>query len=752
MTSTLADTDRQPPDEPDSDLAPGGVEGLDRLRLLLAGAMGTVLLSYALLVPSAALVIVTAGGVVSVDGAFAAAIPLWLAAHQIPLVLEGQPLSVLPLLPTLGVVAVIAFGAGWSARRLGCRPRHDAGAVIAAVAGAHAAVAVLGSALLPRAAEVAVAPWSAMVGGGLVAGGAAVAGVVRACGLPPELAARLPGWLRPALRGTGVALAGLVFSGATVLLIGLVVRADALAAAYAHLAPGFGAGVGVTLLAGAYLPNAVIAALSWVLGPGIAVGAATASPFVAHTGAPSSFPLLAVLPSGMPPVWALGVFVLPVGTGVLAGLAARRAAPARHRFGAGLGTAVLTAVVAGGCAVLAGGRLATGPFDPVRVPVELLVPAVLLWVGVPIMLIAVFRSGEPGLAENTTDGSVRPGPDAHEGDATGAPADAAAEREPDAEAGDPDAATEAAPSGGTAFDDPPERAADAADGPEAGAASDRPEDADTAAGGSGDAGADAVPADGRGTGGTAAGRGAAGDGREREPGEVGRGDGDGAAGGSAAPGATDPGADGDAPSDRQDRGRGRGAAAVAGEVGRPDGDDPAEAGGGSGAAARGAGEVEADTAVRGAAVRRDRSGTGRRRGPGLIEGDAGPRDAGPRDGDRGEAARRAGAGRARHDAPAGEPDRRARNRKGRDGGDRPERAAPVRVPPARRPEREGRGDGSGGSARRTERAPFLPWRRRRPEPPPEPTAEQSGPRTVAELVALREQEAAERGERPEGGG
>jgi hypothetical protein len=404
VTRTLAGTDREPPEEPEPETAAGGVEGLDRLRLLLAGAMGTVLLSYALLVPSAAAVIATAGGAVSADGAFAAAIPLWLAAHQIPLVLQGQPLSVLPLLPTVGVITVIACGAGWSARRLGGRPRHDAGAVVAAVAGAHAAVAVLGSALLPGAAEAAVAPWSAMVGGGLVAAAAAAVGVVRACGLPPELATRFPGWVRPTLRGAGVALAGLAFVGATLLVAALVLQADAVAAAYARLAPGFGAGFGVTLLAGAYLPNAVLAAVSWALGPGVAVGAATASPFVTSTAEPSGFPLLAALPSGMPPVWALGVFVLPAGVGVLAGLASRRAAPVQHRFAAALGTAGLTACGVGVLSVMAGGRLATGPFDPVRLPVELLVPAALLWVGVPVMLIAVLRPGESEPDASGADG------------------------------------------------------------------------------------------------------------------------------------------------------------------------------------------------------------------------------------------------------------------------------------------------------------------------------------------------------------
>ncbi|MHA6617485.1 cell division protein PerM [Pseudonocardia sp. DLS-67] len=437
MTRTLAGTDHDeaPDPEPGSDRS--GVEGLDRLRLLLAGAMGTVLLSYALLVPAAAVVIFTAGGAVSFDGAFAAAIPLWLAAHQIPLVLEGQPLSVLPLLPTAGVAAVIALGAGWTVRRLGCRPRHDAGAVLAAVAGAHAAVAVLGSALLPRAAEVAVAPWSAMLGGGLVAGFAAAAGVVRVCGLPADLAAGLPPWLRPAMRGTAVALTGLACTGSAVLLVGLAVQAGAVASAYSRLAPGFGAGVGVTFLAIAYLPNAVVGGVSWALGPGITIGAATASPFVTNTSAPSSFPLLAALPSGVPPVWALTVFVLPIGVGLLAGTACRRAAPVHYRFSAALATAVATAVVIGMLAILTGGRLATGPFDPVRLPVALLVPAVLLWVGVPIMLVAVLRSAQGrAYRDRTRPGAPAGGAGAPGGDGTGEPEGGGGRAEDD-EAGGP---------------------------------------------------------------------------------------------------------------------------------------------------------------------------------------------------------------------------------------------------------------------------------------------------------------------------
>lgn len=368
--------------------------------------MGTVLVSYALLIPPAAGVVLTAGGGLSVDGALAVAVPLWLAAHQIPLVLQGQPLSVLPLLPTAVLVAVIVIGSGWALRRLGGRVRADAGAVLASIAGAHAAVAVLGSALLPHAAEVAAAPWAAMVGAGLVAGASVGAGVLRSCALPAEWLYPIPDWCRSGLRGAVVGLAGLAVLGSVLLSAGLVLGAADVHAAYQRIAPGFGAALGVTLLSLAYLPNAVVAALSWGLGSGVAVGTAAASPFAAFPGERSSFPLLAALPGTTPPGWAAVVLLAPVAVGILVGVACCRASgsmlgPASRgevvgRMRSAAAAAGLVAGAAGLLAVLAGGRLAAGPFDPVRMPVELVVPAVLLWIGGPAVLIAAVQwTGKP---------------------------------------------------------------------------------------------------------------------------------------------------------------------------------------------------------------------------------------------------------------------------------------------------------------------------------------------------------------------
>lgn len=371
--------------------------GLDRARVLASAAMGTILVSYAILVPTTAILVHTGGSGFSLDGAFAATVPLWLAAHQVPLVVQGQPLSVLPLLPTAAVIAVIAMGSTWAVRRLGGRAAHDGGAVLATVGGAHTTVAVLATALLPAA--VSAGPWMAMPAAALVAVPAAGLGVVRACGVDEvvDRLRQLPPWVLPGLRGAVVGVATLAVIGAAVLVGGLVMAVGSVHAAFDHLAPTVSAGLGVTLLAFLYLPNAVVAAASWGFGPGVGVGLAWASPFTTVPGAEvSSFPLLAAMPLTAP-LWALLVLVGPVLGGVLVGRACVRfggqARPVQRVWSALLAVGV-TALAAGLLALVAGGRLAAGTYDPVRVPALWFMLGVLGWMGLPAVAAAAMQVPE----------------------------------------------------------------------------------------------------------------------------------------------------------------------------------------------------------------------------------------------------------------------------------------------------------------------------------------------------------------------
>jgi hypothetical protein len=459
------------PDAPGPPPSDGRSDGLDRLRILLASAMGTVLVSYGILLPAAALVVLTAGTGMSADGVIATAIPLWLAAHQIPLTVVGAPLSVLPLLPTLVLVLVVAGGARWSVRRLGGRIRTDAGAVLAAQAGAHAAVAVLASALLPAAAPVSVAPWAAMVGAGVVAALAAGLGLLRECGVPAEWRARLPRWASATLRGAAAGLLALLAAGATVLAVAMVLRAGEVETAFSTLAPGFGSSLGVFVLSVAYLPNAVVAGASWLLGPGVSVGAAAASPFTVAGGPRMPFPLLAAMPDTPPPAWVLVVLLVPLAAGAAVGAACRSALAdlpdVRLRLRATVAAAVLVAVGMVVAALLAGGRLAAGQFDPVRLRPELLLPAVLLWVGGPALLVATFQRSVPGAVALRED----PGFDEIEDEPqerTGVPDGADDSADARDAGGEPEGGDEETGSGSDdRFDDEPEDGAD--DGAEDGA-------------------------------------------------------------------------------------------------------------------------------------------------------------------------------------------------------------------------------------------------------------------------------------------
>lgn len=413
-----------PPGPPPAPPGVGGLAGLDRVRLLVGTAMGTVLVSYGLLVPVAALVVLTTGASTSADALFGASVPLWLAAHQVPLVLDGVPLTALPLLPTLGVLALVAAAARFAARGLaGSLPasssqdrdlgsetfaqrtsgstdrdhgggadgwRDAAGPVIATLAGTHAAVAVLASALLQAAGPVtAAAPWAAALAAGLTAGLAATFGVLRALGAAPSWRVA-PQWLRSGLWAGRVGLAGLASCGAVLLTVALLISATDVHELVTRVGGQAGAGIGLTLLSLAYLPNAVLAASSWALGPGVQIGAALTSPFGTAGGPLPPVPLLAAVPTTAPPAWAPVVLLLPVLTGLLVGLCCRTAgeSPLARLRAVGVAAAGVAAVC-GLLALLAGGRLAQGPFDPVQLPALVVAGAALLLIGLPAAAVAV---------------------------------------------------------------------------------------------------------------------------------------------------------------------------------------------------------------------------------------------------------------------------------------------------------------------------------------------------------------------------
>jgi Family of unknown function (DUF6350) len=357
------------------------------LRLLVGGGVASVLITYLLVLLVAAVAGLTAGAAVAVKPLLVLAIPLWLAAQQVPLVVAGAPLGVLPLLPTGAVLALAALVAGRLTRKLGGRPREDVPAVVASLAGAHASAAVLATALPQN--PVQASGWSALLGAGVVAGTGALLGAVRQAGLPGRWRVE-PEWLRGGLAAAGIAGLFLVTAASVMVFASLLVAVGDVHGRLQASSSSPGAGVGMTLLSLCYLPNGLVAAVSWLAGPGLSIGSAAASPLFAVPGPVPPVPLMAAMPMVRPPGWSGVVFVLPISAGVLAGLRCRQVGrePAFRLAAAGVATTTV-AVGIGLLAALVSGRLAGGPFDPVQLPAGMLAAALLGWVGIPAVAMAL---------------------------------------------------------------------------------------------------------------------------------------------------------------------------------------------------------------------------------------------------------------------------------------------------------------------------------------------------------------------------
>jgi hypothetical protein len=203
----------------------------------------------------------------------------------------------------------------------------------------------------------------------------AAGGFGAAHGLAPwrKLAGLLPPRPRSVVLGMATALAVTIVLGALLNGVSLIMHMHAYQAAVNSLSPGI-VGSALLLLAElAYLPNSIIWAIAYTLGPGFAFGVGTAvSPSGSALGALPAFPLIAAVPAGSGaafPAW-LGFFVLasPYLAGVLAGLMTIRIAPTPFLESAplwGLLTGSLAGVAIGVLARVSGGPLGGGRLSSV---------------------------------------------------------------------------------------------------------------------------------------------------------------------------------------------------------------------------------------------------------------------------------------------------------------------------------------------------------------------------------------------------
>jgi hypothetical protein len=293
---------------------------------------------------------------------------LWLVAHHVGVTVRGAGrIGMLPLGLVLLPGALLAMAGRWVVHAGAVTRLRHVG--YAAVALALPYTLLAGAlAVASRTAQAAPSLWQAIVASFLLAVVAGGLGAAR--GLAPwsRLASLLPARPRSVILGMLGASGLLTAVGAALAAASVALHLPEVKAATDALEPG-PTGAALLLLAQlAYVPNAVIWAVAYVLGPGFAFGAGTVvAPTGSALGALPAFPMLAALPSGARSAGPAWVTVLLLATpylaGVFAGMVTVRITPTPVTEAAalwGFAAGAATGALAGLAAAFAGGPLGDG--------------------------------------------------------------------------------------------------------------------------------------------------------------------------------------------------------------------------------------------------------------------------------------------------------------------------------------------------------------------------------------------------------
>ncbi|MCR2764079.1 DUF6350 family protein [Microbacterium sp. zg.B48] len=328
---------------------------MHRLIVLLLAAVDAAIAAAvgiaATLAPLTVLWVLGMGGTAEWGTLWPAGAAVWQLGHLVPLhvTLPGDYLAVAGIDPTaasfvlsLAPLAFAVFTAIFAARS-GVRASQADAWVTGVITGAVVFTALAGVIALTSGTAIAdVELWQAILMPALVYAVPLCAGAVvtewREAGsgviarVRDRVEAAPHGWadvVGLTARGTAVVLAGLIGLGALAFAVALLLRGGEVIALFeaAHVDT-LGAVI-VTLTQLAYLPTLAIWGMSFVAGPGFAVGVDTAvSPAGTQLGVIPGIPVLGALPESTTP-WLLLLALLPIGLGALSGwiVRSRLAAP-----------------------------------------------------------------------------------------------------------------------------------------------------------------------------------------------------------------------------------------------------------------------------------------------------------------------------------------------------------------------------------------------------------------------------------------
>lgn len=374
---------------------------------LLAALEATVsaLVGYGIaLVPLMVLWATHFGLAAPLDAFFRAAADAWLLGHGVDLSVHLDEVTALGLglagadepfaitIPLLGfALLTFAFGV-----RIG-RRASASGTPVVGAASATLVTGLIGAALALLAAsgiaqpvvwQGAALPALVMVAGVVVGvaiafthGGWATDATTSALRRRVDAVPRLGrAGIRSAVRiGLGSAL-GVVAVAAVLVTVRIVAEYPTIVGLHQALAAGVDGGIAITLAELALLPNLVVWAAAWLLGPGFALGTGTTvSPSVTLIGPVPGLPLLGALPAEGAPLGVLWL-ALPVLLGFGGAVLVARSVPERRdepwwaTLAVGLGAGAVAGIVLGALAAASAGAVGPGRLAEVG-PDALLVAA-----------------------------------------------------------------------------------------------------------------------------------------------------------------------------------------------------------------------------------------------------------------------------------------------------------------------------------------------------------------------------------------
>jgi hypothetical protein len=356
----------RPADRQDGGQPAAGTPLAVRGAIASAAAAGTGLVILVLLVVIGWIAAPHNG--LGLTGVLRTAATAWLIGNHVGFVLTGTgPIGMLPLGLVLLPGALLWRAGRWVVRTGGVVRLRHAGTAALAVAVPYAALsAVLAAA--GRSAQAAPSVLQALVCGFLLAVTAAGLGGARALAPWTQLTGLMSARLRSVVLGATGALAVLATVGALLVGASLAVHLRQYGSIDAALRPGIVGACLLMLAQLAYLPNAIVWAIAFTLGPGFAFGTGTVvAPTGSMLGPLPAFPMLAALPAGphpaVPGALSAAVLAVPYLAGAFGGLLVARAAPTPVLEAAplwGFGAGALAGGVLAVLAWFAGGSLGSG--------------------------------------------------------------------------------------------------------------------------------------------------------------------------------------------------------------------------------------------------------------------------------------------------------------------------------------------------------------------------------------------------------